>query len=152
MVTFVDGSTLAQASPPDMRLPIALGLTWPDRLDHVAAACEFDAPATWTFEPVDPLSFPALGLARSAGAAGGLVPAVFNAANEQAVAAVLAGRLSFVGISRILAGILDEADHVRREPGSISDVLAAEGWARARADELIARGTAPARRTTTAGT
>ncbi len=154
MVTFRDGSTLAQASPPDMRLPIALGLTWPDRLDRVAAACEFGAPTMWTFEPVDQLSFPALGLARSAGVAGGLVPAVFNAANEEAVAAFLAGRLSFTGISQVLAGILDEADHVRREPGSISDVLDAEDWARARADELIARATGSSadRRTTTTGT
>ena len=141
MVTFRDGSTIAQASPPDMKLPIALGLTWPDRLDRVATACDFSQAATWTFEPVDGVAFPALGLARAAGRTGGLVPAVFNAANEQAVAAFLAGNLSFTGISHILAGILDESDHVRSEPGSISDVLAAEHWARARADELIARHT-----------
>ncbi len=65
MVTFVDGSTLAQASPPDMRLPIALGLCWPDRLPDVAAACDFGSPASWTFEPVDHEAFPALGLART---------------------------------------------------------------------------------------
>lgn len=138
MVTFCDGSTLAQASPPDMRLPIALGLTWPDRLDSVAGACDFTTASTWSFEPVDEVAFPALGLARAAGMTGGLVPAVFNAANEQAVAAFLVGKLSFTGISHILAGILDESDHVRGEPGSISDVLGAQDWARARADELIA--------------
>ena len=139
MVTFRDGSTIAQASPPDMRLPIALGLSWPNRLAHVASACDFSKAATWTFEPVDGLAFPALDLARSAGEVGGLVPAVFNAANEQAVAAFLAGKLSFTGISHILMGILDESDHVRAEPNTISDVLAAEDWARARAEELIAR-------------
>ena len=138
MVTFRDGSTLAQASPPDMRLPIALGLSWPNRLGRVATACDFSLVASWTFEPVDGVAFPALDLARSAGELGGLVPAVFNAANEQAVAAFLAGKLPFTGISHILMGILDEADHVTAEPGSISDVLLAEEWARARADELIA--------------
>ena len=137
MVTFRDGSTLAQASPPDMKLPIALGLTWPDRLDGVAAACDFRSPSTWTFEPVDHVAFPALDLAREAGRAGGLVPAVFNAANEQAVTAFLSEKLAFTGISHILASILDESDHVRAEPRDVSDVLAAEEWARARADELI---------------
>lgn len=137
MVTFRDGSTLAQASPPDMRLPIALGLTWPDRLPGIAAACDFSTASTWTFEPVDDVTFPALGLARSAGQAGGLVPAVFNAANEQAVAAFLAGKLRFTDIPDVLSGILEESDHVRGEPTGIPDVLSAEDWARARADELI---------------
>ncbi|MET3803490.1 1-deoxy-D-xylulose-5-phosphate reductoisomerase [Nakamurella sp. UYEF19] len=137
MVTFRDGSTIAQASPPDMKLPIALGLTWPDRLAQVSTPCDFSTASSWTFEPVDRVVFPALDLARWAGTTGGLVPAVFNAANEQAVAAFLTGKLPFTGISHILEGILDEADHVRAEPGSISDVLAAEDWARARADELI---------------
>ena len=67
MVTFVDGSTLAQASPPDMKLPIALALAWPHRLDRVAAACDFAAPTGWTFEPVDRAAFPALDLAFAAG-------------------------------------------------------------------------------------
>lgn len=138
MVTFRDGSTVAQASPPDMRLPIALALSWPYRLEGVAAACDFSRAATWTFEPVDAVAFPALDLARAAGTAGGLVPAAFNAANEQAVAAFLAERLPFTGISALLARILEESDHVRAEPSSISDVLTAEDWARARADELIA--------------
>jgi 1-deoxy-D-xylulose-5-phosphate reductoisomerase len=141
MVTFRDGSTIAQASPPDMKLPIALGLTWPDRMERVSAACDFSQASTWTFEPVDAVAFPALDLARAAGRAGGGVPAAFNAANERAVAAFLSGNLSFTGISHILAGILDESDHVRAEPGSISDVLDVERWARARAQEMIARHT-----------
>ena len=139
MVTFRDGSTLAQASPPDMRLAIALGLTWPDRLGGAAAACDFSVAARWTFEPVDHLTFPALGLARAAGRAGGLVPAAFNAANEQAVAAFLAGKLRFTDIPHILSGILEESDHVRTEPTGIPDVLDAEQWARARAEEFIAQ-------------
>lgn len=137
MVTFHDGSTLAQASPPDMRLPIALGLSWPDRLDRVAAACDFTTASSWTFEPVDNATFPALELARAAGMAGGGVPTAFNAANEQAVAAFLSTKLSFRGLPAVLARILEESDSVRAEPGSVADVLKVEEWARARADELI---------------
>ncbi|MET0887727.1 MAG: 1-deoxy-D-xylulose-5-phosphate reductoisomerase, partial [Mycetocola sp.] len=113
MVTFVDGSTLAQASPPDMKLPIGLALAWPHRLDRVAAACDFTANASWTFEPVDRDAFPALDVAIAAGLAGGTVPAAFNAANEEAVDAFRHGHLRFTGISDVLSRILDEADHVR---------------------------------------
>lgn len=141
MVTFVDGSTIAQASPPDMRLPIALGLGWPDRLDPVARACDFGAPTAWTFEPVDRVMFPALDLAYAAGLAGGTVPAAFNAANEEAVEAFRAGRVGFTGISDLLAGILDEADQARSNPRDVHDVWATENWARRRAREIIARST-----------
>jgi 1-deoxy-D-xylulose-5-phosphate reductoisomerase len=137
MVTFRDGSTLAQASPPDMRLPIALGLSWPDRLPDVAAACDFADPTSWTFEPVDHENFPALGLARRAGTVGGLLPAVYNAANEEAVAAFLTGSISFSGIPTVLQCILDEADDWQAEPRDLSDVRSAEGWARSRATELL---------------
>ena len=116
MVTFVDGSTLAQASPPDMKLPIALALAWPHRLGRVAAACDFTAAASWTFEPVDRAAFPALDLAIAAGRAGGTVPAAFNAANEEAVDAFRHGHLRFTGISDVLARILDEADHAPEQP------------------------------------
>src|SRR5690606_13369294 len=95
MVTFVDGSTLAQASPPDMKLPIALALGWPDRVPGAAASCDFSAASTWTFEPVDSEVFPAVELARQAGQAGGSVTAVYNAANEVAVDGFLAGRIRF---------------------------------------------------------
>ena len=87
MVTFTDGSTLAQASPPDMRLPIALALGWPDRVPGVARPATFAEPTAWTFEPLDDDTFPAVRLARAAGTAGGCLPAVYNAANEEAVAA-----------------------------------------------------------------
>jgi 1-deoxy-D-xylulose-5-phosphate reductoisomerase len=137
MVTFVDGSTIAQASPPDMKLPIALALAWPHRLDRVAAACDFSTASSWTFEPVDRAAFPALDLAIAAGQAGGTVPAAFNAANEEAVDAFRRGHLGFTGISDVLGSILDGADHVRSNPRDVQDVWATEDWARARAREII---------------
>jgi 1-deoxy-D-xylulose-5-phosphate reductoisomerase len=140
MVTFVDGSTIAQASPPDMKLPIALALSWPHRLDRVAAACDFTAAASWTFEPVNRQAFPALDLAYAAGRAGGTVPAAFNAANEEAVDAFRHGHLRFTGISDLLSRILDEADHVRSNPRDVQDVWATEHWARTRAREIIGAG------------
>jgi 1-deoxy-D-xylulose-5-phosphate reductoisomerase len=137
MVTFTDGSTIAQASPPDMRLPIALALGWPDRVAGAAPACEFGSRVSWTFEPVDTETFPAIELAKAAGAAGGCVPAVFNAANEEAVAAFLDGRISFRGIVDAVAAVVDEASGWRADPTTVEDVLAAEDWARSRATELL---------------
>jgi 1-deoxy-D-xylulose-5-phosphate reductoisomerase len=151
MVTFTDGSTIAQASPPDMRLPIALALGWPDRVAGAAPPCDFGSPAAWTFEPVDTETFPAIGLAKAAGAAGGCVPAVFNAANEEAVAAFLAHRISFRGIVAAVAAVLDEAHGWRADPTTVEDVLAAEGWARSRATELLGGPLARAGRSPTAG-
>jgi 1-deoxy-D-xylulose-5-phosphate reductoisomerase len=137
MVTFVDGSTLAQASPPDMKLPIALGLTWPDRMPGAARPCRWDTAQAWTFEPLDDDAFPGVRLARAAAAAGGCVPAALNAANEEAVAAFVAGALPFVGITDLLARVLDAADGWTRDPATVGDVMAAEDWARARARELV---------------
>jgi len=138
MVTFTDGSTLAQASPPDMKLPIALALGWPDRLTGAAPPCRWDAAQSWTFEPLDDDALPGVRLARAAGAAGGSVPAVFNAANEEAVAAFVAGELPFAGIFEVLEEVLDAADGWTADPATVADVLAAEEWARARAGELAA--------------
>src|SRR5699024_7593580 len=98
MVEFVDGSTIAQASPPDMRLPIALGLSWPERVPDVASPCDWTRATEWTFEPVDDDAFPALRLARQALAASATHPAVYNAANEEAVAAFRAERIGFLDI------------------------------------------------------
>jgi 1-deoxy-D-xylulose-5-phosphate reductoisomerase len=137
MVTFVDGSTITQASPPDMRLPIALALGWPDRVAGAAPACDFASPVSWTFEPVDRETFPAIELAKTAGAAGGCVPAVFNAANEEAVAAFLEGRISFRGIVQVVSAVLEESSGWRTDPTTVEDVLAAEDWARSRANELL---------------
>jgi 1-deoxy-D-xylulose-5-phosphate reductoisomerase len=110
MVQFVDGSTLAQCSPPDMKLPIALGLGWPDRIPGAANPCDWSSAATWTFEPLDDESFPAVSLARRAGRLSGTAPAVYNAANEEAVEAFHAGSLGFVGIVDVVAAVL--AEHV----------------------------------------
>jgi 1-deoxy-D-xylulose-5-phosphate reductoisomerase len=140
MVTFTDGSTIAQASPPDMRLPIALALGWPDRVADAAPACDFTHPATWTFEPVDTETFPAIELAKEAGTAGGCVPAVFNAANEEAVAAFLERRISFREIVDTVAAVLGEAQGWQADPTTVEDVLAAEDWSRSRARELLGGG------------
>jgi len=140
MVTFTDGSTLAQASPPDMRLPIALALAWPQRLPGAAMAVRFDEAASWTFEPMDHAAFPAVQLAREAGRGGGCLPAVYNAANEEAVAAFVAGRIRFLDIVDCVARVLGEASGWSAEPATVDDVLAAERWARARAQELLTRG------------
>ncbi len=139
MVTFIDGATVAQASPPDMKLAIALGLSWPDRLPGVAAACDFGSPSSWTFESVDHQTFPALNLARRAGMAGGLMPCAYNAANEVAVEAFRTGFLTFPGIAQVLAGILDEAAQsggLTDDPRDVADVLAAEEATRRRAAEI----------------
>jgi 1-deoxy-D-xylulose-5-phosphate reductoisomerase len=139
MVTFTDGSTLAQASPPDMTLPIGLALAWPDRLPGAAAPCRWDAAQSWTFEPLDEDAFAGVRLARAAGAAGRQPPAVLNAANEEAVTAFVAGALPFVGITDLLAGVLDAADTWTADPATVADVLAAEEWARAHARHLAGR-------------
>lgn len=135
MVTFVDGSTLAQASPPDMRLPIALALAWPHRLPAVAPACGWDVPTAWTFEPLDHDAFPGVRLARRAGEAGGCLPAVLNAANEEAVSAFVAGGLSYLGITDVVEATLEASHGWSADPATVADVLAAEEWARAHARE-----------------
>ena len=145
MVTFADGSTLAQASPPDMRLPIALALGWPDRVPGAAPSCDFATAAGWTFEPLDGDVFPAVELARAAGTAGGCVPAVLNAANEEAVAAFLDGTSAFHGIVDTVAAVVGEADGWHADPATVDEVLAAEDWARARARELLGGRVARAR-------
>jgi len=139
MVEFVDGSTLAQCSPPDMRLPIALGLGWPDRVAGATAPVDWTRAASWEFEPLDAEAFPAVDLAREAGRRGSTVPAVLNAANEELVAAFHAGRLPFLGIVDTLARVVGEHAPAG-DPRDVDDVLAAEDWARARARELVGAG------------
>ncbi len=138
MVEFADGSTIAQASPPDMRLPIALGLSWPHRVPDVAPPCDWSQATAWTFEPLDEEAFGAVRLAREAVAASPTHPAVLNAANEECVAEFLAGRLGFVEIVDTVARVLDEHSGASG-PLTLEDVLGAEEWARARAHELLAR-------------
>lgn len=140
MVEFTDGATLAQASPPDMRLPIALGLAWPDRVAGAAPGNDWTAPVAWTFEPLDDTAFPAVALAREVGARGGTAPAVYNAANETCVAAFRGGRLPFPGIVDTIAAVVAEhTDAAGAGDITIDDVRAADAWARTRAGELLAR-------------
>jgi 1-deoxy-D-xylulose-5-phosphate reductoisomerase len=134
LVEFVDGSTLAQASPPDMRLPIALGLGWPERVPGAAAAVDWTQAATWTFEPLDEAVFGAVALCRSAGATGGTAPAALNAANEVCVEAFLDGRVEFAAILDTVARVVDE--HTLRERPTLVEVLETEKWARSRASQL----------------
>jgi 1-deoxy-D-xylulose-5-phosphate reductoisomerase len=141
MVEFADGSTIAQASPPDMRIPIALAMAWPHRVADAAPACDWTKAATWEFFPLDEQAFPAVGLAKQVGRAGGTYPAVFNGANEACVGAFLAGRLPFTGIVDTIAAVV--AEHADRaeaaEPATLEAVLAADRWSRARAEELSAK-------------
>jgi 1-deoxy-D-xylulose-5-phosphate reductoisomerase len=136
MVEFVDGSTIAQASPPDMRLPIALGLAWPRRVPGVGAPIDWTAASSWTFEPLDDTVFPAVALAKRVGAAGKTWPAVFNAANEQAVAAFHAGRIGFLGIVDTVQRVVD-AHEAESGPLTREALAEAERWARATADALL---------------
>ncbi|MGD9620504.1 MAG: 1-deoxy-D-xylulose-5-phosphate reductoisomerase [Mycolicibacterium sp.] len=137
MVTFADGSTLAQASPPDMKLPIALALGWPCRVAGAASACDFGTATSWDFEPVDNETFPAVQLAREAGQGGGCLTAVYNAANEEAAAAFLAGRISFPAIVRTIADVLRAAGQWSAQPATVEDVLDAQDWARDRARQAV---------------
>ena len=140
MVQFVDGSTIAQASPPDMRLPIALGLGWPDRVAGAAQPCDWTKATSWTFEPLDTRAFPAVGLAKEAARQGSTFPAVFNAANEEAVMAFHAGRIRFTEIVDTIEAVL--SGHSGSSGLTVESVLDAEQWARARTLERLAVGSA----------
>lgn len=137
MVTFVDGATIAKASPPSMKLPIALALGWPDRVPGASAPCDFTQAHTWTFAPVDDEAFPAIAVARDAGTRGGSLTAVFNAANEVVAQAFLDGRTSFLAIVDTVAQVVADGAQWQAEPRDVADVLAAEEWARRRASELV---------------
>jgi len=135
MVEFVDGSTIAQASPPDMRLPISLGLDWPNRVAGVGTPLDWTSASSWDFEPLDEVAFPAVALAKSVGVAGRTYPAVFNAANEQAVLAFHAGRIGYLDIVDVVSAVVDA--HTAAGELTLESVLAAEVDARSAADRLI---------------
>jgi 1-deoxy-D-xylulose-5-phosphate reductoisomerase len=143
MVEFDDGSTLAQASPPTMLIPIALGLAWPDRVPGTAPAVDWSSKQTWEFFPLDDDAFPAVRLARAAGARGGTAPAVYNAANEVCVQAFREGRLPFTAIVDTVAAVLDRHPPTAHAVGSaatdltLDDVLAADAWARDETTHLL---------------
>ncbi|GAA2150402.1 1-deoxy-D-xylulose-5-phosphate reductoisomerase [Humibacillus xanthopallidus] len=141
MVEFVDGSTIAQAGPPRMLVPIALGMSWPDRIADADVPVDWTRAQSWEFEPLDDIAFPAVSLARRVGEAGGTWPAVYNAANEVCVDAFHEGRLGFVDIvdtvSRVVEAYAAEpASHGRDL--TLDDVLAADTWARDEARRTIA--------------
>ncbi|HEY2277207.1 MAG TPA: 1-deoxy-D-xylulose-5-phosphate reductoisomerase [Streptosporangiaceae bacterium] len=138
MVEFTDGATLAMASPPDMRLPIALALAWPDRVPDAAPTLDWSKAATWTFEPLDDDAFPAVRLAREAAGVGGTAPAVYNAANEECLDAFMAGKIPFTGIVDTVAQVVSE--HDASGDVTLEDVLAVDAWARTRARELHSKG------------
>jgi 1-deoxy-D-xylulose-5-phosphate reductoisomerase len=137
MVEFADGATIIQASPPDMRIPIALGLSWPDRVPEAAPGLDWTTAASWTFEPLDTGAFPAVALAREAARLGGTAPAAYNGANEACVADFLAGSISFPRIVDTVARVVSEHGTTRTEVTTVEDVLEVDAWARTRARELI---------------
>jgi 1-deoxy-D-xylulose-5-phosphate reductoisomerase len=140
MVEFVDGSTLVQASPPTMLIPIALGLAWPERVPDAAPAVDWTKPETWEFFPLDDEAFPAVSLAREAGQKGETAPAVYNAANEVCVDAFLAGRLPFPAIVDTVGHVLAAHDVPLRQQLTVDDVLAADEWARTETSRLVDNG------------
>ena len=140
LVEFVDGSTIAQASPPNMKGPIAYALSYPDRLAKASVPIDWSAASTWSFAPIDTVKFPAVDLARRCGSLGGGLPAIFNAANEVAVAAFLDSHIGY-------SAIIDTVDAVVQQlsPSAVSslrdlaDVSAIEDDARRVAHEVIKR-------------
>ncbi|WP_151081730.1 1-deoxy-D-xylulose-5-phosphate reductoisomerase [Nocardioides cynanchi] len=137
MVEFVDGSTVLQASPPTMLIPLAVGLAWPDRVPDAAPPVDWTCSNTWEFFPLDDEAFPAVGLARRAGEMGSTAPAVFNAANEVAVEAFRTGRLRFVDIVDTIAAVVGRHDVPSEQTLTVDDVLAADAWARDEAVRVI---------------
>ena len=140
MVEFVDGSTMAQAGPPSMLIPIALGMSWPDRVPDAGPSIDWTTAATWEFFPLDGDAFPAVALARAVGAAGSCFPAVFNAANEECVKAFLSRRIRFLDIVDTVARVVEEwSAHPENDsdPLDVNTVLRAETWARRRAHEVL---------------
>jgi len=137
MVTFLDGGTIAQASPPSMKLPIALALDWPHRVPGAQPALDFTRAHDWRFEPLDDAAFPAVQLAREVATRRGTHPAVYNAANEEAAAAFLQGRIRFPQIVDTVAEVLAGADQFAGVPSSVDDILAVEREARMRANAVV---------------
>ena len=137
MVEFVDGSVIAQASYPDMKLPIALAMAWPDRVPGTTPALDWTKSHSWQFEPLDEEVFNSVKLAREVGTRGTTYPAVYNASNEQAVDAFHDGKIGFTDITEIIEATL--AQHTAPESLSLGEVLEAERWARETADSLIAK-------------
>lgn len=137
MVEFVDGSTIAQASPPDMHLPIALGLDWPNRIPGATTPVDWSKAHEWTFAPLDEDVFPAIRLAREVGKLGATFPAVYNAANEVAVDAFNSGEIGFLDIVDTIERVVGE--HSAPHALELDAVLAADAWARTEAKKFVSK-------------
>jgi len=138
LVEFIDGSTIAQASPPNMKGPIAYALSYPDRISKATAAIDWSKSHTWQFLPIDNEKYPAIELAKRCGQLGSGLPAVYNAANEVAVAAFLAGQIKFTAIIDIVEAVVQSfGSNTPTTIRDISDVSGIEKSARIKADELI---------------
>ena len=137
MVEFVDGSTIAQASPPDMHLPIALGLDWPNRIPGATTPVDWSKAHEWTFAPLDEDVFGAIRLAREVGRRGATFPAVYNAANEVAVDAFNAGAIGFLDIVDTIERVVGE--HTAPSAIDLESVLAADAWARTEAKKFLSK-------------
>lgn len=135
MVTWQDGSSIPQASNPNMKVPIALGMNWPQHLPSVGVPLRWDEPQSWTFEPVDHQVFPALNLAKKALTASPTHPAVMNAANEVCVHAFLGGNLSWLEIVDTVTKVVEE--HQGITDPSYDDIIAVQEWAVIQAEALI---------------
>jgi 1-deoxy-D-xylulose-5-phosphate reductoisomerase len=143
MVEFIDGSTMAQASPPNMKVPIALALSWPDRLNEISPAIDWSKSSTWNFEAIDEKVFLALSVSRKAGQSGGSAPAVMNAANEECVTAFIERKLPFLSIVEIVNTVLDNhlnnKELVSNKELTLEKLLRADEKARTSAKDLIAK-------------
>ena len=138
LVEFIDGSTIAQASPPNMKGPIAYALSYPDRISKATTAIDWSKSHTWQFLPIDNEKYPAIELAKRCGQLGSGLPAVYNAANEVAVAAFLAGQIKFTAIIDIVEAVVQSfGSNTPTTIRDISDVSGIEKSARIKADELI---------------
>lgn len=137
MVEFHDGAVIAQLGLPTMLAPIALGLSWPERLTDVEQPVDWTQAADWRFEPLDDEAFPAVRLAQQVGAAGGTHPAVYNAANEVGVDAFHEGRCRFTDIVDTIAAVVDRHDGADVDATTVEGVLAADTWARAEAARIL---------------
>jgi len=138
MVEFVDGSTIAQGSPPNMKGPISLALSYPHRVPAATTPIDWTQSHTWNFAPIDTQRFPAVALAREVGAIGGGLPAAFNAANEVAVQAFVDGEIKFTEIVKTVSSVVDALrDSVSATLRDLADVSAVEEDARRTARELL---------------
>ena len=140
MVEYKDGSTIAQASPPNMKGPIALAINYPQRTVGATSAIDWSSASTWNFAPIDHARFPAVNLARHCGTVGGALPAIFNAANEEAVAAFISGRIKFTDIIATVEEMITQYEG-QSLPAlrDLADVSAIEQDARTRTEQLIAK-------------